>query len=81
MEGKWKVKGDVRRTRLTSKGKCGRETQKVPPGKIQHGFKGLDTGKGRNGGQSMCWTHTPTVSACGPLYIYIIVFLQEPPKV
>lgn len=68
MTSLWKVnifhgKGDVRRTRLRNKGNCGRETQNVTPGKIHHWFNGLVTGKGRDGVQSMCWTHFPMTSA------------------
>lgn len=64
----WKVfykEGDVRRTRLKNKGNSGRETQNVPPGNMHDGFKDLDAGSGRDGGQSMYWAHNLTVSACG----------------
>lgn len=68
MTSPWKVfykEGDVRRARLKNKGNSGREMQNVHPGNMHRGFKDLESGRGRDGGQSRYWTHTLTVSACG----------------
>lgn len=61
------------------KGNCGRETQKVPQGKIHHGFK-EPLERREMVGRAHAGLTAPLSLPVASLGIYIMVFLQQPPK-